>query len=243
MNTWIDNLLHLDELVQLFRIVLACLLGACIGFEREKYGRPAGLRTHMIVCVASSLAMLVSIYGFEGGDPARLAAQVISGIGFIGAGAIIVRGDKDIMGITTAATIWICAIIGLACGNGYYFGAIMATAASLIILTCFMGVESSLSKKRKYKSNVVALIKYDTDVVDKVRAILDGSNIMLSSLDYKNTVYEGEKVVRISLSIEKHVKIHELNALLTAFDKEFKMVQCKVSNDGIDEKKKERNRD
>jgi putative Mg2+ transporter-C (MgtC) family protein len=241
MNAWIDNLLRFDELVQLFRIVLACLLGACIGFEREKYGRPAGLRTHMIVCVASSLAMLVSIYGFEGGDPARLAAQVISGIGFIGAGAIIVRGDKDIMGITTAATIWICAIIGLACGNGYYFGAIMSTAASLIILTCFVGVESTLSKKRTYKSSVVALIKYSPNVIDKVKEILDGSNITLSSLDYKNTTYEGEKIVRVTLNIEKHVKVHELNGLLMTFDKEFEMVQCKVSNDGIDVKKKQRN--
>lgn len=243
MNAWIDNLLHFDELIQLFRIALACLLGACIGFEREKYGRPAGLRTHMIVCVASTLAMLVSIYGFESGDPARLAAQVISGIGFIGAGAIIVRGDKDIMGITTAATIWICAIIGLACGNGYYFGAITSTVAALVILTCFMGVESTLSKKRKYKSSVVALIKYKSDVVDKVKEILDSSNIVLNSLDYKNTVYEGDKVVRITLNIEKHVKVHELNDLLMTFDKEFEMVQCKVSNDGIDVKKKQRNRE
>lgn len=243
MNAWIDNLLHIDELVQLFRIILACLLGACIGFEREKYGRPAGLRTHMIVCVASSLAMLVSIYGFKDGDPARLAAQVISGIGFIGAGAIIVRGDKDIMGITTAATIWICAIIGLACGNGYYFGAIISTLASLVILTCFMGVESTLSKKRKYKSSVVVLIKYNASVVDKVKEILDASNIALNSLDYKNTTYEGEKVVRITLNIEKHVKVHELNDLLMTFDKEFEMVQCKVSNDGIDVKKKQRNRE
>jgi len=243
MNAWIDNLLHFDELVQLFRIILACLLGACIGFEREKYGRPAGLRTHMIVCVASSLAMLVSIYGFKDGDPARLAAQVISGIGFIGAGAIIVRGDKDIMGITTAATIWICAIIGLACGNGYYFGAIVATVASLIILTCFMGVESTLSKKRKYKSSVVVLIKYNDNVVNKIKEILDSSSIALNSLDYKNTTYEGEKVVRVTLNIEKHVKVHELNDLLMNFDKEFEMVQCKVSNDGIDVKKKQRNKE
>ena len=205
MNDIIDNFLHFSELVQLFRIILACLLGASIGFEREKYGRPAGLRTHMIVCVASSLAMLVSIFGFEGGDPARLAAQVISGIGFIGAGAIITRGDKDITGITTASTIWICAIIGLACGNGYYFGAI---------------------------------IKYDAKVVDRVKTLLDESGIVLTSLDYRNTTYEGEKVVRVTLNIDKHAQVKELNELLMNFDKEFEMYQCKVSANEVDSKAK-----
>ena len=229
MNSVIDNFLHFSELVQLFRIVIACLLGAAIGFEREKYGRPAGLRTHMIVCVASSLAMLVSIYGFEGGDPARLAAQVISGIGFIGAGAIITRGDKDITGITTASTIWICAIIGLACGNGYYFGAIIATISALVILTCFNWLENDLSKKRKYKSNVVAIIKYDAKVIDRVKSLLDESKVVLTSLDYRNTTYEGEKVVRVTLDIDKHVQVQELNELLMNFDKEFEMYQCKVS--------------
>ena len=238
MNEFIDGFLKINELVQLFRIVLACLLGASIGFEREKYGRPAGLRTHMIVCVASSLAMLVSIYGFEGGDPARLAAQVISGIGFIGAGAIITRGDKDITGITTASTIWICAIIGLACGNGYYFGAILSTVSALVILTCFNWLESNLSKKRKYKSNVIAIIKYDARVVDRVKALLDESKIALTSLDYRNTTYEGEKVVRITLDIDKHAQVQELNDLLANFDKEFEMYQCKVSASEIEPKDK-----
>ena len=238
MNDIIDNFLHISELVQLFRIVLACLLGASIGFEREKYGRPAGLRTHMIVCVASALAMLVSIFGFEGGDPARLAAQVISGIGFIGAGAIITRGDKDITGITTASTIWICAIIGLACGNGYYFGAILTTVVSLVVLTCFNWLENDLSKKRQYKSNVVAIIKYDAKVVDRVKTLLDESGIVLTSLDYRNTTYEGEKVVRVTLNIDKHAQVKELNELLMNFDKEFEMYQCKVSANEVDSKAK-----
>ena len=236
MNASIDNFLKISELVQLFRVLLACLLGACIGFEREKYGRPAGLRTHMIVCAASALAMLVSMYGFPGGDPARLAAQVISGIGFIGAGAIITRGDKDITGITTASTIFLCAIIGLACGNGYYFGAAFVTISSLVILTCFTRIETNLSKKRKYKSNVTLIIKYDAKVVDRLRSILDASSIVLSSLDYRNTTFEGEKVVRVNLSIDKHAQVQELNELLMIFDKEFDMLHCKVSANEVDSK-------
>lgn len=243
INDFIDNFLRIgeyNELIQLFRIFLACILGACIGFEREKYGRPAGLRTHMLVCVASSLAMLVSIYGFEDGDPARLAAQVISGIGFIGAGAIITRGDKDITGITTASTIWICAIIGLACGNGYYIGAVLTTVVSLIILTCFNWIENSLSKNRKYKSNVIAIIKYDSKVVDRIKAVIDESKIVFTGIDYRNTTYEGEKVVRVTLNIDKHAQVKELDDLLMCFDKEFEMYQCKVSANEIDNGKPEK---
>ena len=105
-----------------FRLFLAIILSGIIGFERELHGRPAGLRTHVLVALGAALVMLISIDGFGGsGDPARLAAQVVSGIGFLGAGAIL-RDGGDIKGITTAATLWIVGMIGLACGNGYYVG-------------------------------------------------------------------------------------------------------------------------
>ena len=232
MNTLIDNLLQFDELIQIFRILLAIVLGACIGFEREKYGRPAGLRTHIIVCVASTLAMLVSIFGFEGGDPARLAAQVISGIGFIGAGTII-RGDKDITGITTAATIWICAIIGLACGNGYYFGAIITTVLVLFVLSSFTKVEIKLSKSRKRNSNLSVIVKNESDVVEKLKDFLNKQSIAISSLEYKAQTLDGEKVIRINVSFEKHTRVTELNDFLASLDKELSPLQCKISSDSF----------
>lgn len=232
MNTWIDNLLQFDEFIQIFRIFLAIILGSFIGFEREKYGRPAGLRTHIIVCVASTLAMLVSIFGFESGDPARLAAQVISGIGFIGAGTII-RGDKDITGITTAATIWICAIIGLACGNGYYFGAIITTLLVLMVLSSFTKVEIRLSKSRKRNSNLSVIVKNEDDVVEKLSDFLNKQSIAISSLEYKNQTLDGDKVVRINVSFEKHTRVTELNDFLASLDKEFSPIQCKISSDSI----------
>lgn len=230
MNAWIDSFLIFDEFIQIFRIVLAIILGACIGFEREKYGRPAGLRTHMIVCVASTLAMLVSIFGFSSGDPARLAAQVISGIGFIGAGTII-RGDKDITGITTAATIWICAIIGLSCGAGYYFGAIMTTLLVLFILSGFVKIESRLSRKRKSGSTLTVVIKDSENSMDKIKEFLNESNLMFTTLEYKHQIYDGEKALRVVAVLGTPTLIAELNEFLAKLDKEFSPLQCKLSND------------
>lgn len=236
MNEWIDNLLRFDELTQLFRIFLAIVLGASIGFEREKYGRPAGLRTHMIVCVASTLAMLVSIFGFESGDPARLAAQVISGIGFIGAGTII-RGDKDITGITTAATIWICAIIGLACGSGYYFGAILTTGLSLLILSGFSKIESKMSRNRKHNSSMIIVIKSEEDSITRFSKFLDQSAVTLSSLDYKGIILDNEQAIKIHVAFEKHTRVNELNEFLAQIDKEFQPLQCKLLNEQYTKRK------
>ncbi|WP_321914349.1 MULTISPECIES: MgtC/SapB family protein [unclassified Paraburkholderia] len=123
------------------RLVLAALLGSVIGFERERLSWAAGLRTHMLVCVGSALIMLVSAYGFADVlkedhvvlDPSRMAAQVVSGIGFLGAGSILLRGEI-VRGLTTAASLWSVAAVGLAVGGGLYTGAIAATVIILIIL-------------------------------------------------------------------------------------------------------------
>ncbi|SDE19363.1 MgtC/SapB family protein [Paraburkholderia lycopersici] len=123
------------------RLVLAAVLGSVIGFERERLSWAAGLRTHMLVSVGSALIMLVSAYGFAEVlkddhvvlDPSRMAAQVVSGIGFLGAGSILLRGEI-VRGLTTAASLWSVAAVGLAVGGGLYTGAIAATAIILIIL-------------------------------------------------------------------------------------------------------------
>jgi putative Mg2+ transporter-C (MgtC) family protein len=133
----------LDWEHELLRIAVAAGLGGAVGFERELREREAGLRTHLVVCVGSALFTLVSAYGFHdflvnGGnvvraDPTRIAAQIVSGIGFLGAGAIIRQG-LSVRGLTTAATLWLVAAIGMACGAGYYSAAIISTAAALITL-------------------------------------------------------------------------------------------------------------
>ena len=123
------------------RLVLAAVLGNVIGFERERLSWAAGLRTHMLVSVGSALIMLVSAFGFADVlaadhvvlDPSRMAAQVVSGIGFLGAGSILLRGEI-VRGLTTAASLWSVAAVGLAVGGGLYTGAIAATIIILIIL-------------------------------------------------------------------------------------------------------------
>lgn len=121
----------------LIRLVLAVAAGGLIGLEREIHGRAAGFRTHILVCLGSTLIMLLSIYGFTGapvqGDPARLAAQVVSGIGFLGAGTIL-REGLSIKGLTTAASLWVVAGIGLAIGSGFYLGAVIATVLAVLTL-------------------------------------------------------------------------------------------------------------
>jgi putative Mg2+ transporter-C (MgtC) family protein len=117
------------------RLLAAAVLGGAIGFERELRERGAGLRTHTVVCVGSALFTLVSAYGFEGSrtDPTRIAAQIVSGIGFLGAGAIIRQG-LSVRGLTTAATLWLVAAIGMAAGAGWYSAAAIATGGALLTL-------------------------------------------------------------------------------------------------------------
>lgn len=121
------------------RILLAAVCGCFIGLNRGKARQPAGMRTHMLVCIGATLVMLTGQYSYEMfgvGDPARLGAQVISGIGFLGAGSIIVSGkDKDkVKGLTTAAGLWTSACIGLCIGIGFYMATIVATLAVVIVL-------------------------------------------------------------------------------------------------------------
>lgn len=236
MNNWIDNLLHFEELIQCFRIIVALILGACIGFEREKYGRPAGLRTHMLVCVAASLAMILSLFAFESGDPARLAAQVITGIGFIGAGAII-RGEGNIIGITTAATIFVCSIIGLASGAGNYFAAIITTILALVILSCFTKVESRLSTSRKYNTHLNVIIKQEKDTIDRLKDFLNHSHVNLDSIEYKSSILDGERVYKVTVTFEKKTRVNNLNEFLAGFDKEFHPLQCKITNNSYTSKR------
>ncbi|WP_026478063.1 MgtC/SapB family protein [Alkaliphilus transvaalensis] len=136
------------------RLLAATILGGLIGIERESVRRAAGFRTHILVCIGATLVMLISVFIFESYrhytnlDPARLGAQVISGIGFLGAGTIIKDGGS-IKGLTTAASLWAVACIGLALGVGFYWGAFIATAIVLLSLKVFTGLERMIPDKRK----------------------------------------------------------------------------------------------
>jgi putative Mg2+ transporter-C (MgtC) family protein len=124
-----------EELIIVLRLLLAAVLGGAIGYQRERTGKPAGLRTHMLICIGAALFTVVSIYAFEGADPSRVAAQIVTGIGFLGAGAIIFRStDGLIAGLTTAATMWVVAGIGVAVGSGLIMASVLTTVIVLIVL-------------------------------------------------------------------------------------------------------------
>lgn len=134
------------------RIVFAVILGGLLGLERGLKNRPAGLRTYMLVCTGACLIMLTNQYVcqvFGTGDPTRMAAQVVSGIGFLGAGTIIVTKHSQIKGLTTAAGLWTAAGVGLALGVGFYEAAIMGGLAAFIVMTLLQRMDNRMHRKTK----------------------------------------------------------------------------------------------
>jgi putative Mg2+ transporter-C (MgtC) family protein len=168
MDPW-----HIDTVHLTFRLLMAVVFGGLIGFERELSNSAAGLRTHILVCVGSTLVMLISIYGFSDFvnepnvriDPSRLAAQVITGVGFLGAGTILTTGNV-IKGLTTAASVWVVASIGLAIGAGFYYPA--AIAFVLVILSLWV-----LNKAEKRFINVKKQHIMKLEIVDHPGLLAD----------------------------------------------------------------------
>jgi putative Mg2+ transporter-C (MgtC) family protein len=133
----------------LLRLLLAAGLGAAIGIERELHRKPAGLRTNMLIALGAALLTIVSIQlARQGGTPDRIAAQIITGVGFLGAGAIM-RNDGSVHGLTTAATIWVNAGVGMAAGAGEYAIASMATVVTLLVLAVLPPVEAYFDRRSR----------------------------------------------------------------------------------------------
>lgn len=167
-----EYLREINYLTIIIRVVLALLIGGIIGIDREKKSQPAGFRTYMLVCLGAALVMMTNQYLVDrlgGGDPSRLGAQVISGIGFLGAGSIIVTRKSRVRGLTTAAGLWTAACTGLAVGIGFYEGAILSGLAIFLIMGLFRKIDKLLLKKatrlRLYinfsnNENVMEFLKY-----------------------------------------------------------------------------------
>ena len=194
-----------------FRLFLSIVLSGIIGLEREVHGRPAGLRTHVLVSVGAALVMLISIDGFGGtGDPARLAAQVVSGIGFLGAGAILREGG-DIKGITTAATLWIGGMIGLACGNGYYVGAVVTTLFVFIFILILRPIETRINNKNK---SLVLTIDSDKAVLAKIIKIFDEENVTIGNISADYYERNDKKLLKLKVSIEHAISAEQTKNLI-----------------------------
>src|SRR5215813_12984339 len=166
------------------KLVLAAILGGIIGIEREIRDKPAGLRTNILICVGSTLFMSIStkVAQLLGGDPTRIAAQIISGIGFLGAGAVL-HSHGFVLGLTTAATIWVVAGVGMALGSGMYLVAIFATAMSLATLYFLSFIEDRIQGRKSYSYSLVV-----TDLnqaLASINKVLRDTSVAAASFNFK----------------------------------------------------------
>ena len=179
------------------RLVVAAVFGGLIGLEREMHSQPAGLRTHMVVSVGAALIMILSVKvaGAEN-DPGRIAAQVVSGIGFLGAGAIL-RFGMSVKGLTTAACLWTAAGIGLTTGAGYWAEAGIATAVVLVAIFCFDWVEKTLIVGRRY--NRFTILGSDTpELISKMEAELNAVGIRIKTMGISKDKVEGKVEITVN---------------------------------------------
>lgn len=198
----------------LIRLGLACVIGGVIGLERESLNRPAGFRTHILVCLGSALIMVISIYGFQGGDPSRLAAQVVSGIGFLGAGTILREGGS-ITGLTTAASLWAVAGIGLALGAGMIVPALLTTSLIWLTLVVFWRIERTFLSRRRYR--FLSLIVSDQPgQIGRIGTILRTNDVQIKNIQLKRVDDENLSVklfVRLSTATYTQTVLENLEEL------------------------------
>lgn len=201
----------INETEVVLRLILGAILGGLIGLEREVHNRPAGLRTHVLVTVGSTLIMLVSMYGFQGfgtngtgGEPARLAAQVVSGIGFLGAGTIMREGN-DVRGLTTAASLWVSGGIGLAIGSGYYLGASVTTAIVLFTLTSLGFFERRVFRGKYQRMELIC--RERNGLIGEIGLNLGNLGIGIKDIKLSGYDSENESEIKISISIKSPGKL------------------------------------
>ena len=187
MDAVFEYLRSFNTVTILIRLVLALVVGGVIGLERGRQGRAAGMRTHILVCIGSAMTAMIGFYtnsvlGLDT-DPLRISAQVISGIGFLGVGTILIKGRFQITGLTTAAGLWATAAIGLALGAGFYEGALIAFAISILTVTFLHKFETKLNR-RLTRFGIYVEIKSDAFVracINHLKEKYDASSIQVTA--------------------------------------------------------------
>ena len=198
------------------RLFLSALLGSIVGLERERLDWAAGLRTHMLVSVGATVFMLVSAFGFSDAlghsnvvlDPSRVAAQVVSGIGFLGAGTIIFRREI-IRGLTTAASLWTVAAIGLSVGEGLYVAATCATGVVLIILVGVKPIEKRLFTDRR-SQNITLLVDRKKVSLQTIESSIEQVELQMLHILIQPSDMTGKERLQITLGRAKNEKIVQL---------------------------------
>ncbi len=224
MDTLVDIYEYLQEVnfaSTLVRILLAALAGGLVGIEREFHGRAAGLRTHMLVSLGAALTAMVGLFLAQqpgiNTDAARISAQVMSGVGFLGAGTILLKkGNSQITGLTTAAGIWATAAIGLAVGYGFYFGAFITAATVIFAFTLVSSIEFRLNLKRQKM-----FVYLEIDSVDAVQSTVDTLQTQFGAKEVQVTTarsgtasYVGiEALIRIPPKVTVEEKVEKLHRL------------------------------
>ena len=210
------NSLRTLTLLSIFaRFALAVVLGGVIGMERGKKRHPAGLRTHLVVCIGSASVMMVSQYIFDtmngAADPARLGAQVISGIGFLGVGTIVVTGRNQVSGLTTAAGLWASACMGLAIGIGFYEGAVIMCLFLYLVLEVLDRLDA---EHVKYSNKFQLFIEYNQDVhLGQIIKVIHSLDWRVTNID---TISKIGGSVSIVLSVNHDGKRVDRNQLIEA---------------------------
>jgi len=216
INERVVKLIHniqfeLDFILMMsLRLLAACIMGGIIGFQREyPTHRPAGLRTHILVCLGSALVMVTSeyfryIYG-DSFDVTRIGAQVVSGIGFLGAGAIIKQG-VNVTGLTTAASLWAVACVGLACGTGFYTGAILATILIYIVLQILKIVKLKF-EKRASEYSITVETSIDTNLVAKISNYLENNGLIIKKVNLLKNSSGKKQCIRYTVNNMENMEI------------------------------------
>ncbi len=197
------------------RLLLSFFMGMLIGFEREGHDQPAGLRTHILISVGATLVMLISIFipqtftDFQNGDPGRIAAQVVSGIGFLGAGAILKFG-VDVKGLTTAASIWAMAALGLAAGAGMYAISLVGIVVVLFSLSVMNLFEKRVFKERTLRKVVLEIKKKDSDIQELSRIFSD-FDAKIVSTGFERNINEAYDTVTFMVGVTKKLNVQHLS--------------------------------
>lgn len=214
------NIIHSISPISIaFRLLLALVCGGIIGFERGRKGRPAGLRTHILVCIGSSLAMITNQYLYNMGtstDVARMGAQVISGVSFLGAGTIMITGKHQVKGLTTAASLWACACLGLTVGCGFYSAAVLGTLSIWAVNSLLHRLEIPIHSRVKVFR--VYMEFREIKVIREMMTVLKDNNVKVSDLEFIKS--EDKSQIGATLTLIPHIKIEpeKLQLLVNSID-------------------------
>lgn len=221
-NEILSYLRSFSLLTVFIRLSLAVVFGGLIGFERERHGRAAGLRTHILVCLGAAITTVLGCYnvevlGVSWADPMRIGAQVVSGISFLGMGTIISKGRFQVTGLTTAAGLWATAIIGLALGAGFYEGGIIASLLTIVTMTLLANFDSHVIKKsRKFR------IYLEIDNINSIMTIVDALENEYKAHDAQVTVprsgISGNVGIEVTVRVPATVSQKQVLSHLSSMD-------------------------